>query len=121
MIVNAVAVFHPNTRTVRINSYRNKVSNLVKTALKNNKRISIITSQKHNIKGSKCNRFQEYNKYADYDTQINNMFDELTNEIVSDIETCACDYPETYISIVTTKENADLNLKSETYLIHCPE
>ena len=119
MIVNAV--FHPVTRSVRMSSYKNKVSELVKNALKKNKRISIITSNTTFTKGSKCNRLHEYNKYAVYDTQINNMYDELTNEIVSDIETCACDYPETYISLITSDDDSDVIKKCESYLIHCPE
>ena len=119
MIVNAA--FRPVTRHVRINSYRSKVCELVKTALQKNKRISIITSHTNLIRGSKCDKSINYENYAVYDTQINNMFDELTNEIVSDIETCACDYPETYISIVTTDNNDTFSKKSESYLIHCPE
>ena len=121
MIVNAVfrpLVTHTHTH---VYSYRNKVCDLVKTALKKNKRISVITSQKNIVNGSKCNKSISYENYAVYDTQINNMFDELTNEIVSDIESCAYDYPETYISLVTTDSNDKISKKSESYLIHSPD
>ena len=124
MFVNAVlrkSITHGNS-----NNYRNKVNELVKTALKKNKRISIISSNTNIIRGSRFYNKHEYkyNKYAVYDTKINNMYDELTNEIVSDIETCACDYPESYISLVTTDttdENDEFSVKSETYLMYCPE
>ena len=100
--------------------YNYRISSLVKDALKKNKKISIVSSDINIVKGSKCNTFNDYKNRIVYDTQINNMFDELTNEIVSDIEACVYDYPESYISIITTDEYDEYSSKSETYLIHCP-
>ena len=117
MIVTAS--YRPFNIQYRKNVYHPRISNIVKNALKKNKRISIISSQHSNI--SSLDQFDNTIQYACYDTQINNMYDELANEILSDIESCLYDYPEAYISILTTDDNESIKRNSESYLIHCPE
>lgn len=102
----------------RKNVYHTRIANIVKNALKKNKRISIISSEHSN--NHLLDKFDNTIQYACYDTQIDNMYEELANEILSDIESCVYDYPEAYISILTTDNNESCK-KSESYLIHSPE
>ena len=123
MIINAS--YTRVTMQSRNNIYQTRISHIVKNALKKNKRITITTSEKNIIKQLyDSNSIHTVNantiQYASYDTHINNMYEELTNEILSDIESCVYDYPEGYVSIITS-ENNNLKNKTETYLIHCPE
>ena len=117
MIVTAS--YRPFNAEYRKNVYHTRISNIVKNSLKKNKRISIISSQHSNIP---VHNYTDHSVlYACYDTQINNMYDELANEILSDIESCVYDYPDSYISILTTEDTESAKKHAESYLIHCPE
>jgi ribulose bisphosphate carboxylase small subunit len=113
------------TRQVKSHSYRTKVRDLIKDALHKNKRITVISSHTKNLLNIRRQDNMNYNedsKYEnDYDKRINNMYEELTNEIFSDIEAQVYDYPEKFISLVTTDKN-DYNINViNSYLIHTPE
>ena len=122
------AAFNANgIYTSKSYKYNHRITTLVKDALKKNKDIWVVSSDR-NLKKSKYDHSQQYTNRIAYDTQINNMYDELTNEIVSDIEACVYDYPESYVSLVMTTgtlgySHSDIidNKDNEVYLIHCPE
>jgi len=116
--MNVIASYRPFNAAYRKNVYHTRISNIVKNALNKNKRISIISSE-HSYR-PQFDQFDNTIKYACYDTQINNMYDELANEILSDIESCVYDYPNAYISILTTDDIESVK-NTESYLIHSPE
>ena len=121
-----------------INSYNTRIRlrEIIKTALNKNKKIAIISSFKDITKGY---TYEENDTYAPhhpsppahthvsinnkivYDAQINNIYEELTTEILGDLESCVYDYPETYVSIVLTERNDKITKKSETLVVHYPE
>jgi len=41
-------------------------------------------------------------KYLDYSSQIERTFEELTNQICSDIVECAYDYPDEHVCLLVT-------------------
>ena len=116
--MNILASYKPLNIQCRKNVYHTRISKIVKDSLKKNKRISIVLSQE-SAKPTVSNTIL----YACYDAQINNIYDELANEILSDIETCVYEYPDAYISIHTKEDNESIKIetKSKSYLIHCPE
>ena len=113
--MNIIASYKPLNIKCRKNVYHTRISKIVKDSLKKNKSITIVTSPQYGDKPTFNNTI--LNAY--YDTQINNIYDELVNEILSDIESCVYDYPEVYISILTT-EYSESN-KTESYLVYYPE
>lgn len=74
-----------------------RISHIVSTSIRSNKTVSIVTSRK-NPKNIHVKR----TPYLNFTNQINNTFEELTNEIVGDVESCVYDYPEEYVSLVIT-------------------
>jgi ribulose bisphosphate carboxylase small subunit len=117
--MNIIASYRPVNAQYRKNVYHTRISNIVKNALKKNKRISIISSE-HSNRPPFNNFDNNAIHYACYDTEINNMYDELANEILSDIESCVYDYPDAYISILTV-DDANSVKNTESFLIHSPE
>ena len=127
-----------NPAKTAVNSYNTRIrlSEIIKTALNKNKKIAIISSFKDITKGY---TYEENDTYAPhhpqqpshtrvsinnkivYDAQINNIYEELTTQILGDLESCVYDYPETYVSIVLTERNDKITKKSETLVVHYPE
>ena len=116
----------PITRQVKSYNYRNKVRDLIKDALHKNKRITIISSEKNNVlhynQTTENMHYNSHLKYEnEYDKRINNIYEELSNEIFSDIEAQVYDYPEKFIRIVTSdKKSLNTNMIN-SYLIYSPE
>jgi hypothetical protein len=75
--------------------YKIDVKNFLKQSLRKNMAISICMSRKDIRKLSAADVYE----YTEYQTRVENMYDELVNEIMYDLETCAEDYPECYIGI----------------------
>ena len=118
--------FRPMTKQVKTFNYRNKVRDLIKDALQKNKRITIISTDRSNVLN--CDQFTDnlyYNshlKYENaYDRRINNIYEELSTEIFSDIEAQVYDYPEKFIRIVTSDKNNTNTNMINSYLIYSPE
>ena len=127
---------HSRAKTA-INSYNTRIRlrEIIKTALNKNKKIAIISSSVDIRKGytyeedsdtslsyqSRPESKYSINNKIVYDAQINNIYEELTNEILGDLESCVYDYPETYVSIVLTEKNDKITKKSETLVVHFPE
>jgi len=135
------AIFRMNNRLSRpktaISSYNTRIRlrEIIKTALNKNKKIAIISSSVDIRKGytyeedsdaplsyqSRPESKYTINNRIVYDAQINSIYEELTNEILGDVESCVYDYPETYVSIVLTERNDKITKKSETLVVHFPE
>jgi hypothetical protein len=73
------------------------ISRLVSRSLKKHQRISIVPTKRHpHFLG------QPRNEYINFNQLINNTIDELSNEIISQVESCAWDYPDHFISLHLT-------------------
>jgi hypothetical protein len=73
------------------------VRHVVSKSIKKNQRVSIVTSRNDpNIKSVKKI------PYLNFTEQINNTFEELENEIMSQVESCVYDYHDEYVSLLTT-------------------
>jgi hypothetical protein len=76
---------------------RTYLRHVVSTSIKRNQRVSIVTSLNDpNI------RSVRKIPYLDFSNQISNTFEELENEIISQIESCVYDYPDEYVSLAVT-------------------
>ena len=85
------------------------ISHIVSNSIRSNKTVSVVTSLK-NPKNSKVKRIP----YLNFATHINNTFEELTNDIVGEVESCVYVYPREYVSLVITSPEG-----SET--VHDPD
>lgn len=93
-------------------SHRMHISHLVSKSLKKNQRISIVPTKRSPIFSG-----QNKKEYINFNNLINNTIDELSNEIVSQVESCAWDYPDYFISLhVTSPEGCQT-----IHVIHEPE
>ena len=89
------------------------VSRLVSKSLRKNQRISIVpTKRAPNFLG------QTRKEYANFNQLVNNTIDELSNEIISEINACAWDYPDHFISLHLTESSEDYDT---IHIIYVPE
>jgi ATP-dependent protease ClpP protease subunit len=88
------------------------VSRLVSKSLRKNQRISIVpTKRAPNLLG------QPKKEYTNFNKLINNTIDELSNEIISQVEACAWDYPDHFITLhLTSPGGCEI-----IHVIHEPE
>ena len=88
------------------------ISRLISRSLKKNQRISIVPTKRHpNFLG------QPKKEYTNFNQLINNTIDELSNEIISQVESCAWDYPDHFITLnLTSPEGHEI-----IHVIHEPE
>jgi ribulose bisphosphate carboxylase small subunit len=89
-----------------------RISHLVSKSIRSNHTVSIVTSRKN-----PRNKNVKRTPYLNFTNQINNTFEELTNEIVSDVESCVYDYPDEYVSLLTTSPEGHETI----HLIYGPE
>ena len=95
-----------------MNTYVTHLRNLVSRSIRTSSKLSIVVSRKRPMKTMK-----DKLEYMNFTNQINNTVLELTNEIVSDLESCSYDYPDRYVSLsVVSLEGHEL-----FHLIHEPE
>lgn len=81
-----------------MNSHKNCLKYMIHESLTRNINISICTSRADiKLPDTKVDVYINYNK------RIENIYEELANEILYDIESCASDYPERYICLSTSK------------------
>lgn len=71
------------------------VSRLVAKSLKKNQKISIVPTKKSPVFSF------ERKEYTNFDKIINNTIDEISNDVLGQIQACAWDYPDHYINIIT--------------------
>ena len=88
------------------------ISRLVSRSLKKHQRISIVPTRRHpDFLG------QPKKEYANFNQLINNTIDELSNEIISQVESCAWDYPSYFVSLhVSSPEGHEI-----IHVLHEPE
>ena len=89
-----------------------RISHIVSRSIRSNQTVSIVTSRR-NPKNGQVKR----TPYLNFTNQINNTFEELTREIVSDVESCVYDYPDEYVSLVITSPEGH----EKVHLIYGPE
>ena len=71
---------------------------VVSSSIKRNQRVSIVTSQKDPNSAKNVRK----SPYLNFTKQINNTFEDLENEIMSQIESCVYDYTNEYVSLLVT-------------------
>ena len=92
--------------------YFTQLRNLVSRSVRSSSKVSIVVTRKKPTRTTK-----DKLEYVNFTTQINNTVLELSNEIISDLESCAYDYPDRYVSLsVVSLEGHEL-----FHLIHEPE
>jgi predicted transcriptional regulator len=96
----------------RMNSHHIQIRSLVSKSIRNTSRVSIITSRKKPTKNTK-----ERSVYLNFTNQINNTFEELTNEIFSELESCSYDYSDEYVSLAVMSPEGH----ETVHLIYVPE
>jgi hypothetical protein len=85
------------------------VNNIVRNYVRRNTRVSIISS--------KQKPFTERQQYKNYTKVVNKMFDELANDMIYQVESCAYDYPDDYVCLsITSPEGHEI-----VHIIHTPE
>jgi len=89
-----------------------RISHLVSKSIRSNQTVSIVTSRKN-----PQNKNVKRTPYLNFTNQINNTFEELTNEIVNDVESCVYDYPDEYVSLVITSPEGN----ERVHLIYVPD
>jgi hypothetical protein len=95
-----------------MSSYVTQLRSLVSRSIRSSSKVSIVVTRKKPTKTTK-----DRLEYTNFTTQINNAVLELSNEIVSDLESCSYDYPDRYVSLsVVSLEGHEL-----FHLIHEPE
>jgi ribulose bisphosphate carboxylase small subunit len=88
------------------------ISRLVSKSLRKNHRISIVpTKRPPNFLG------QPKKEYINFNQLINNTIDELSMEILSQVEACAWDYSDHFISLHFTNPAGD----EVIHVVHEPE
>jgi hypothetical protein len=88
------------------------VSRLISRSLKKNQRISIVPTRRHpNFLG------QPKKEYTNFNNLINNTIDELSMEIISQVEACAWDYHDHFISLHITSPEGHETI----HVLHEPE
>jgi hypothetical protein len=95
-----------------MNSHHIQIRSIVSKSIRNTSRVSIVTSRKKPTKTMK-QRVQ----YLSFTNQINNTFEELTNEIFSELESCSYDYPDEYVSLAVMSPEGH----ETVHLIYGPE
>lgn len=72
--------------------------------MKTNRKCAIVTTKNY----PRSAPTPQIDVYLDYSPQIERTFEELTNQICSDIVECAYDYPDEHVSLfVTSPEGHD--------------
>ena len=89
-----------------------RISHLVSKSIRSNQRVSIVTSRKN-----PNNKQVKRTPYLNFSEQINNTFEELTNEIMSDVESCVYDYSDEYVSLLMTSPEGHETI----HVIYTPE
>ena len=88
------------------------ISRLVSKSLRKHQRISIVPTKKPpNFLG------QPKKEYINFNQLINNTIEELSMEIISQVEACAWDYHDHFISLHLTSPEGD----EVIHVIHEPE
>ena len=95
-----------------MNSHHIQIRSLVSKSIRNTSRVSIVTSRKKPTKNTK-----ERSVYLNFTNQINNTFEELTNEIFSELESCSYDYSDEYVSLAVTSPEGH----ETVHLIYVPD
>ena len=87
------------------------VVRLVAKSIRKNQKIAIVPTKKA------PNLSTQRKEYINFNKQINNSIYELTNEVVSQLQSCAWDYPDHYINLVMTSPEGHETI----YVIQEPE
>ncbi len=85
------------------------VNKLARNCVRPHIKVSIISSKKP--------PFKERKKYASYTEMVDNIFLELTNDMMSQLQSCAYDYPDEYVCISILSSNGH----EVIHVIHEPE
>lgn len=84
------------------------VNNIVRNCVRRNTKVSIISSKKQ--------PFKERQSYKNYTKMVDNMFNELANDMIYQVESCAHDYPDDYVCLsITSPEGHEI-----IHVIHVP-
>ena len=87
------------------------INRFVTTTIQRHNRVKIIVSKKQPCKNKIVGV-----EYLNFTKQIENTFEELTNEIVNQLEACAYDYPDEYTCLSVTSPEGHETI----HVIHGP-
>ena len=86
-----------------ITSFRNQIRQTIKTSLKKNLNISVQITTK-----TKNENYRKTFEYANYVERMDTIYDDLSFEILYDLEACSFDYPESKIDVVCDSQDDEL-------------
>jgi len=80
------------------------ISRLLSMSIRRHNKVSILITKKHPHKNKTVGV-----EYLNFTKQIENTFVELSNEIISELDTCSYEYPDEYTCLsVTSPEGHEI-------------